>query len=70
MTHHGIIWYIRYNINWNYGLFPQTWEDPTLANTDVEGAFGDNDPGNKHFGIIVFGRYGSYIIFSHSDQSC
>ncbi|EAZ24749.1 hypothetical protein OsJ_08520 [Oryza sativa Japonica Group] len=34
----------RYNINWNYGLFPQTWEDPTLANTDVEGAFGDNDP--------------------------
>jgi inorganic pyrophosphatase len=36
---------IRYNINWNYGLLPQTWEDPTAANADVEGALGDNDPG-------------------------
>ena len=34
-----------YNINWNYGLLPQTWEDPSLANAEVEGAFGDNDPG-------------------------
>jgi len=41
--------HIRYNINWNYGLFPQTWEDPTTANSDVEGAFGDNDPGNDFF---------------------
>ena len=40
-----IIGYIRYNINWNYGLLPQTWEDPTTANADVEGALGDNDPG-------------------------
>jgi inorganic pyrophosphatase len=38
--------YIRYNINWNYGLLPQTWEDPTAANADVEGALGDNDPGS------------------------
>jgi inorganic pyrophosphatase len=44
--------YIRYNINWNYGLFPQTWEDPTSANSDVEGAFGDNDPGNEHFYLL------------------
>lgn len=36
----------RYNINWNYGLLPQTWEDPSLANPEVEGAFGDNDPGS------------------------
>ena len=36
---------LRYNINWNYGLLPQTWEDPSLANAEVEGAFGDNDPG-------------------------
>lgn len=34
-----------YNINWNYGLLPQTWEDPSFANSEVEGAFGDNDPG-------------------------
>ncbi|CAI0399665.1 unnamed protein product [Linum tenue] len=34
----------RYNINWNYGLLPQTWEDPSFANNEVDGAFGDNDP--------------------------
>ncbi|MFS7920687.1 putative inorganic diphosphatase [Helianthus anomalus] len=33
-----------YNINWNYGLLPQTWEDPSFANPEVDGAFGDNDP--------------------------
>ncbi|XWS62514.1 hypothetical protein CRYUN_Cryun06bG0017700 [Craigia yunnanensis] len=33
-----------YNINWNYGLLPQTWEDPSFANSEVERAFGDNDP--------------------------
>ncbi|CAK9160416.1 unnamed protein product [Ilex paraguariensis] len=35
---------LRYNINWNYGLLPQTWEDPSFANHEVDGAFGDNDP--------------------------
>jgi len=34
-----------YNIHWNYGLLPQTWEDPSFANAEVDGAFGDNDPG-------------------------
>uniref|UniRef100_J3LHG3 inorganic diphosphatase n=1 Tax=Oryza brachyantha TaxID=4533 RepID=J3LHG3_ORYBR len=43
-TKKGNLRYYPYNINWNYGLFPQTWEDPTFANTDVEGALGDNDP--------------------------
>ncbi len=42
-----------YNINWNYGLLPQTWEDPSLANKDVEGAFGDNDPGISPYMVIV-----------------
>lgn len=26
-------------------MLPQTWEDPSLANSEVDGAFGDNDPG-------------------------
>ncbi|CAL9244841.1 unnamed protein product [Arabidopsis halleri] len=43
-TKKGKLRYYPYNINWNYGLFPQTWEDPTLANSEVEGAFGENDP--------------------------
>ncbi|KAK1359155.1 Inorganic diphosphatase [Heracleum sosnowskyi] len=43
-TKKGKLRYYPYNINWNYGLLPQTWEDPTLANSEVEGAFGDNDP--------------------------
>ncbi|CAK8530379.1 unnamed protein product [Lathyrus sativus] len=40
----GKLRFYPYNIHWNYGLLPQTWEDPTLANDEVEGAFGDNDP--------------------------
>jgi inorganic pyrophosphatase len=28
---------------WNYGAFPQTWEDPTHKHPET-GAFGDNDP--------------------------
>ncbi|KAK9110813.1 hypothetical protein Sjap_018873 [Stephania japonica] len=43
-TKKGKLRYYPYNINWNYGLLPQTWEDPSLANDEVEGAFGDNDP--------------------------
>ncbi|KAL3581049.1 hypothetical protein D5086_018884 [Populus alba] len=43
-TKKGKLRYYLYNINWNYGLLPQTWEDPSLANAEVEGAFGDNDP--------------------------
>ncbi|KAJ7566714.1 hypothetical protein O6H91_02G115600 [Diphasiastrum complanatum] len=43
-TKKGKLRFYPYNINWNYGLLPQTWEDPTHANSDVEGAFGDNDP--------------------------
>ena len=33
--HHGYIW--------NYGAFPQTWEDPTFTHPDTK-ARGDNDP--------------------------
>ncbi|TYH31874.1 hypothetical protein ES288_A01G206700v1 [Gossypium darwinii] len=43
-TKKGKLRYYPYNINWNYGLLPQTWEDPSFANSEVEGAFGDNDP--------------------------
>lgn len=43
----------RYNINWNYGLLPQTWEDPSFANPDVDGAFGDNDPGKFEFHYAI-----------------
>ncbi|XP_027364793.1 soluble inorganic pyrophosphatase 6, chloroplastic isoform X1 [Abrus precatorius] len=40
----GKLRYYPYNIHWNYGLLPQTWEDPSFANSEVEGALGDNDP--------------------------
>ncbi|KAF9365064.1 Inorganic pyrophosphatase [Mortierella sp. NVP85] len=33
--HHGYIW--------NYGAFPQTWEDPNVAHSETK-ANGDNDP--------------------------
>ncbi|KAL2346371.1 hypothetical protein Fmac_000371 [Flemingia macrophylla] len=43
-TKKGKLRYYPYNIHWNYGLLPQTWEDPSSANPEVEGALGDNDP--------------------------
>ncbi|XP_024376796.1 soluble inorganic pyrophosphatase 6, chloroplastic [Physcomitrium patens] len=43
-TKKGKLRFYPYNINWNYGLLPQTWEDPSHSNSDVENAFGDNDP--------------------------
>uniref|UniRef100_A0A0D6R1M7 inorganic diphosphatase n=1 Tax=Araucaria cunninghamii TaxID=56994 RepID=A0A0D6R1M7_ARACU len=43
-TKKGKLRYYPYNINWNYGLLPQTWEDPSFAHPEVEGALGDNDP--------------------------
>lgn len=33
-----------YNINWNYGMFPKTWEDPKHKNPEVNDMAGDNDP--------------------------
>lgn len=33
--HHGYIW--------NYGCFPQTWEDPSFIHPDTK-CGGDNDP--------------------------
>lgn len=39
----GKLRFYPYNINWNYGLLPQTWEDPDAKNADLDAA-GDNDP--------------------------
>lgn len=32
------------DIFFNYGCFPQTWEDPTFIHPDAMGCRGDNDP--------------------------
>mmetsp|Transcript_17481 Transcript_17481/g.25252 ORF Transcript_17481/g.25252 Transcript_17481/m.25252 type:complete len:311 (+) Transcript_17481:104-1036(+) len=32
------------DIFFNYGCFPQTWEDPTYIHPDADGCRGDNDP--------------------------
>lgn len=29
---------------WNYGAFPQTWEDPAHKTQDCDNCIGDNDP--------------------------
>ena len=47
-TKKGKLRYYPKNINWNYGLLPKTWEDPSQANPEVEAAFGDNDPGDYY----------------------
>jgi hypothetical protein len=36
-TKKGKIRFYPYNINWNYGLLPQTWEDPDHKNTELDG---------------------------------
>lgn len=33
----GNLRFYPYNINWNYGLLPQTWEDPDHKNEDLGG---------------------------------
>jgi len=42
-TKKGKLRHYPYNINWNYGMLPQTWEDPNHENKEAGGA-GDNDP--------------------------
>ncbi|GIL92845.1 hypothetical protein Vretimale_19206 [Volvox reticuliferus] len=39
----GKLRFYPYNINWNYGMLPQTWEDPGVTNPELQAA-GDNDP--------------------------
>jgi hypothetical protein len=36
-TKKGKLRFYPYNINWNYGLLPQTWEDPDHKNADLGG---------------------------------
>jgi len=33
----GAVRFYPYNINWNYGLLPQTWEDPSHKNEECGG---------------------------------
>ena len=42
-TKNGELRFYPYDILWNYGLFPQTWEDPAHVDVELEVA-GDNDP--------------------------
>ena len=36
-TKKGKLRFYPYNINWNYGLLPQTWEDPKATNAELDG---------------------------------
>ncbi len=36
----GKLRFYPYNINWNYGLLPQTWEDPGVTHPDLKAAVG------------------------------
>ena len=36
-TKKGKLRFYPYNINWNYGLLPQTWEDPSHESKDLPG---------------------------------
>jgi hypothetical protein len=36
-TKKGKLRFYPYPINWNYGMLPQTWEDPAHQDTDLDG---------------------------------
>jgi inorganic pyrophosphatase len=40
----GKLRHYPYAIHWNYGMLPQTWENPDHANDELDGVRGDNDP--------------------------
>ena len=44
----GKLRFYPYNINWNYGLLPQTWEDPSHHNTEVDAAVSLHEPCWQH----------------------
>lgn len=40
LTSNGSLRHYHSNIQWNYGLLPQTWEDPDYLNPDVNATVG------------------------------
>ena len=54
----GKLRFYPYNINWNYGLLPQTWEDPGHHNKEVDAAVSSCHPGeckkNQMAGRVTF----------------
>ena len=44
LTRDGDLRKYPYPIRWNYGFIPQTWEDPSFMEKDVENLYGDDDP--------------------------
>jgi hypothetical protein len=68
------------DIFFNYGCFPQTWEDPTFVHPDAEGCRGDNDPvdvceigarivgpgvSSYYSAVVMKGRFLLRILFAH-----
>lgn len=51
-TKKGKLRFYPYNINWNYGLLPQTWEDPAHKNPELDGV------AVRGLGFFVLGRGG------------
>ena len=43
----GKLRFYPYNIDWNYGMLPQTWEDPSHRNDEAGGVF-VRIPGSRH----------------------
>ena len=55
----GNLRFYPYNINWNYGLLPQTWEDPSHEHPELkvkvsEGEEGDGETGGGRGSIFIF----------------
>ena len=61
----GKLRFYPYNINWNYGLLPQTWEDPAHEHPELK-VKGDNDPVDVvEIGANAGKRGGVYKVRTH-----
>lgn len=52
----GKLRFYPYNINWNYGLLPQTWEDPGHKNAELDGVAVSNISFQRHAMRLLCGR--------------
>lgn len=63
----GKLRFYPYNIDWNYGLLPQTWEDPAHTNADTNASVRSwVDPGlanrwSNEVGSIPIDNYASAV---------
>jgi hypothetical protein len=59
----GKLRFYPYNINWNYGLLPQTWEDPAHTNKDCNAAVSQTGrQDRRRYRVPAWGEGASFLM--------